>query len=139
MWNKQNAGKIAGSFDARGYRRISIENSGYKTHRIIFKLITNKEPPSIIDHRDGDKANNRWDNLRPATQTQSNWNAVAHADSKCGKRGVSFNQGKWQSYIKANGVRHYVGRFDTVEEASAAYEMSARKLHGKFHRQQGET
>ncbi len=135
MWNKQNAGKTAGSINARGYWRLG--RKGFRANRIIFKLMTSEEPPSVVDHKDGDKLNNRWSNLRPATYSESTWNVRIHVDNKSGRRGVIFKKGKWEASIMIAGRIRRLGRFHTLEEASVAYEATACAARGEFHRPTG--
>jgi hypothetical protein len=135
MWNKQNAGKIITNTTRSGYLRAG--RPCWRAHRIIYKLMTGEEPAAIIDHKDGNKLNNRWSNLRPATYSQSTWNAGMHKDNRSGKRGVFLHRGRWQSLIMINGAMRYLGSYATVEDASVAYETVARETRGEFYRQQG--
>jgi hypothetical protein len=107
----------------------------YQAHRIIWKWVTGEDPPWEIDHKDQDRANNRWVNLRRATDSEQQWNRGLRKSNTSGWRGVHW-QRKWKAAILVNGVRRYLGRFATAEEASAAYEVAARKLHGEFYRPQ---
>lgn len=47
-----------------------------------------------------------------------------------GYRGVSWHKGaqKWGAYIRVNGARHYLGLYDTAEQASEAYALEASRL-----------
>lgn len=134
-WNTRYAGKAAGVINKNGYWLIRINDEGYLSHRVIWKMITGKEPPLILDHKDGNPANNCLSNLRAATPLQQQWNKRLPKTNTSGFRGVVRNRSKWQAQIKINGVCHYRGIFDTPEEASAVYETAARELHGEFYRQ----
>lgn len=87
-----------------------------------------------IDHMDCDKANNRWWKLRLATKQEQSWNAGPHKDNISGFKGVYREGSKWRARICINGVTQRRGKFDTPEEASAAYEEMAREAHGEFYR-----
>lgn len=133
-WNSRYAGKVAGLIDRRGYRRIKIDCHRYKAHRLIWKLMTGDDPRETIDHVDGVTGNNSWNNLRKATQQQQTFNSHIRKDNPTGHRGVDRRGKKWRAYIKLNGVRHELGRFNSVDGAAAAYEAAARKFHGEFYR-----
>jgi hypothetical protein len=46
---------------------------------------------------------------------------------------VSLRQtGKWQSVIYANKKRYFLGYFDDILAAAAAYDVAALKYHGEF-------
>ena len=126
------AGQVAGATNSHGYRQIRVDGVIYGAHRLAFIFMTGGLPPAQVDHIDGDKANNRWANLRPATPEQNMRNFDGRKDNRSGFKGVGFSAGKWRARIKANGVRHNLGRFDTPEEAAAAYNAAAKRLHGEY-------
>jgi hypothetical protein len=136
-WNSKFAGMIAGGIRKDGYRRITVNDRRYFAHRIAYKIMTGKEPPPGLDHKDIDPSNNRWDNLRPATQSEQAFNHGRHKHNNCGYRGVhrvSQKRERWCSQIMARGIRYYLGTFSSSEGASIAYEIAARELHGEFYR-----
>lgn len=140
-WKRFNstwAGEIAGYVSANvRYRVVGIgEHRNYLVHRIIMKLMTGKEPLATIDHIDGDKFNNRWANLRDATMPEQGGNRVVSRNNTSGYRGVSWvstGRKHWRAEIMRNGVSRYLGAFTTPEAAAAAYEIAARKIHGRFY------
>lgn len=135
VWNSRQAGAVISHANAKsGYIDVYLNNRRYRTHRIIWKLVTGKEPPKSIDHENGNPADNRWDNLRVATQNEQQWNRPISKNNTSGYKGVARNRGKWLAMIMIKRTHHHLGRFDTPEQASAAYEAAARKFHGKFYR-----
>jgi len=124
-------GKPAGSRESE-YIRIAVNGSRYFAHRVIWKMMTGKDPSLGIDHKDRNGFNNRWNNLRLANQTQSLWNRKM--PRQVGPyRGVQRQKKKWAAYIRVDGVHRYLGSFLTPEDAAAAYEFAARQLHGEFY------
>ena len=89
-----------------------------------------------IDHRDGDGTNNRWNNLRRASQSQNNANRRRPRSNTSGFKGVSRcrRTGKWIAVIGKRGRMIYLGKFSTPQAAHAAYVAAARKLYGEFAR-----
>jgi len=131
-WNTRYANKVAGLIDD-GYRRVKLLGRHYLAHRIIWKMRTGEEPPNTLDHVNGRRADNRPEQLRPATFAEQNLNKGLYRNNTSGYRGVSFHarNGKWQAKV---GNR-YVGLFLTIEAAAAAREIVARKLFGEFYRE----
>ena len=137
MFNAQFSGKRAGS-TARGNRRsVRCDGVRYLVCRIATKMMTGSDPPRTVDHHDCDSANDRWENLRPATMREQQWNQGLRRTNTSGLRGVSRNGSGWRARINKNGVYLDLGTYSTPEEASAAYEAEARKLHGEFYREPG--
>ena len=134
-WNSRCAGKPAGNIDIHGYRRVSIENRKFWAHRLIWRLMTGEEP-AMVDHINGDRGDNRFENLRAADQAENLQNRGASANSRTGVKGVHFSKaaGRYAAQIMVRRERHSLGLFDTVEEAAAAYAAAAAKLHGEFAR-----
>jgi len=59
---------INGSATPKGYITMSIDGSSYLAHRLAFVLM-DYEVPDCVDHINGNKSDNRWCNLRPASNT----------------------------------------------------------------------
>ena len=85
-----------------------------------------------IDHKNRNPLDNRRCNLRYATRTQNKFNRGVRKDSKIGLKGVERSGSGFSSRIMIEGKRTYLGIFRTPEEAAAAYEEAARRLHGEF-------
>lgn len=118
------------------YLSISIGRLPYYVQRLAFLYMTGRWPDPEADHIDGDRTNNRWDNLREATRVQSKHNKGARKDNVVGARGVYYRskEGKFHARIKIGDKRVSLGLFDTVELASEAYEKAAKEAFGLFYR-----
>jgi hypothetical protein len=133
-WNLRNAGKTAGSIvmaNTSARYEFRINGIAYVRARIIWKLMTGADPSGAIDHIDRDSTNDRWANLRDVTGSQNQMNRVSAKNSGL-PRGVHRNRGRFMATINSDTQRHYLGTFDTVEDASAAYVAARAKLHGEF-------
>lgn len=135
-WNAEWVGRQAGSVNHDGYISIGIRNRRYQAHRLAWAWMIGTWPDRDIDHVDGNRSNNQWQNLRKATKSQNSQNTKIPKTNTTGVKGVCYdkNTGKWQSQIRCNGKRMYLGQFASISQAQAAYEMAARRLHGEYRR-----
>ena len=94
--------------------------------------MTGSWPDYEVDHIDSDMLNDRWSNLRLATRGQNEANKPLTKRNRSGFKGVSWDKerNKWKAQIKSR----LIGRFDTPEEAHAAYVVELKKMHGDFAR-----
>ena len=113
-----------------------IDRRAYLEHDIIWFYMTGEWPSDGVDHFNSDKTDNRWRNLRQATQSQNNANSRRRADNTSGFKGVCWYEatGKWSSRIGVGGKKINLGYFDKPHLAYAAYCLAARKHFGDFAR-----
>jgi hypothetical protein len=129
-------GDRAGGVGHKGYRFIKIDNQEYAEHRLAVFYMTGEWPPDQTDHRDLDKANNKWENIRPADGTQNQANRRLTKLNTTGFKGVTGRQFagsyKYIAQISYRGTNTHLGVFETPEEAHEAYCREAMRLHGEF-------
>lgn len=104
-----------------------------RAHRAIWCLVHGYWPKGLIDHINGDKVDNRLSNLRDLSHRDNIINMKAKKNNTSGYRGVSraANANKWVASICVNYRTIHLGRFETAEEASHAFETAARKYFGQ--------
>lgn len=130
-------GAVAGCHpknDKNDYVLIRIDGHLYWGHRIIWFWMKSEWPDDQIDHEDRVKHNNKWDNLRPASNVKNSFNKVAHRDSTTKYKGVTKNGTGFKAFISIKGIGYNLGTYETLAEAAAAYEAGARILHADFYR-----
>jgi hypothetical protein len=98
------------------------------------RLIMNPPEGIEVDHRDGNGLNNRRRNLRLATHRQNSRNTKLRNDNKSGYRGVCWDEqtNRWKATINCDGKQIWLGRFDHLRDAAAAYNEAARIQFGEF-------
>lgn len=129
----RRAGEIAGHLRKDGYRRIGFEGNEYLEHRLAIFCMTSAWPRNEVDHRNLNRADNRWANLREATHSQNRTNT--RPTSSSGFKGVTWHRdGKWQAQLGLGKTNIYLGLFDSKEAAHAAYRTAASRLFGEFAR-----
>lgn len=107
-------------------------------HQVILSRILGRDLSSgeFSDHINGNTFDNRRLNLRVATKGQNNQNKAIHKNNRTGYKGCTYSKRrrKWVAQISLGGKSHYIGRFNTPEEAHAAYCAKAKELFGEFAR-----
>lgn len=137
-------GDRAGSVhtDEKGYksRQIGYQRRIYPASHLIWAWMKGEWPKDTIDHRNNDATDDRWENLRSATQAEQMRNTRTFRTNSTGYKGVTryvdprTRDGKhyrWQ--IMVDGKRYKSpDRFMTAEEAYADYLQNQFRFHGEF-------
>ena len=126
---------LAGGVANTGYWRINIDNKKYQAHRLIYVMF-HGYAPEFIDHIDGDKLNNRIENLRAATRSQNQRNRRARHDSTSGAKNVLWSKRlkRWVIRIWVDGKHKFVGTFIDLDLAKFVASEYHDKYHGEFAR-----
>jgi hypothetical protein len=128
------AGLVAGTVARSRYVVIQVDGVLYQAHRLAWLYVHGEWPPEIIDHINGDRTDNRLENLRCATNALNKANSRLRRDNSSGFKGVYAAGRWWRAQIRVNGHILHIGRFASKEAAHAAYMSEARKHFGEFAR-----
>jgi hypothetical protein len=106
--------------------RLYIDKKQYsvKSHRLAWYLHYGHLPVNSIDHIDGNRINNKIDNLRDVTNQQNQWNQTK-AKGFCWHKTAK----KFQAQIHINGKVKHLGYFHTQQEARNAYLKAKETYH----------
>lgn len=110
-----------------GYRTVRISVQGKRlyiaAHRLAWYMAYGVEPTGQIDHIDRDTLNNKINNLRDVSQSINQHNRKAKGYT------IEKSTGKYYAQIKLHGKQHFLGRYDTPEQATEAYLEAKKMLH----------
>tara|TARA_B100001094_G_C17715237_1_gene569270 strand:- start:57 stop:524 length:468 start_codon:yes stop_codon:yes gene_type:complete len=110
-----------------GYNVINVKGKCRLRHRVIVAAFNDNFniniPTHLIDHIDGVRLNNAYENLRVVSHQSNTFNSNA--------KGYSWFQPsrKWKATIRKDGVDKYLGLHETEEAARAAYLEAKAELH----------
>lgn len=106
-------------------------NHQFKLYQIKFVLAHGYLPASI-DHRDRRVGNDALANLRPASQTEQNWNQGPRTKASGLPKGVTRSRKRFVAQATVHGRAKHLGVFPTPEAAHAAYLAFCKEHRGEF-------
>lgn len=136
--SKIKIGDEAGTVTSNGYNKVSINRKRYYSQRLIWMWQYGEDPGAAeLDHINGNRTDNRIDNLRLVTPAENAKNRKQNSRNTSGATGVSFNKlyQKWESYIISNNKQINLGYYEDWFEAVCA-RKSAENSYG-FHPNHG--
>lgn len=129
--NRTKVGGIAGCINSQGYNVIRLNGVLYRSARLAW-FYTYGVWPIEVDHKNTITADDSLDNLREATSQHNKANRGVNPASRSGYKGVFQNGKKFYAKITVKTRQIYLGTYNTVEEASAAYLKAAKEHFGEF-------
>lgn len=130
------SGAEAGSLTDRSYISIGINGRYYLAHVLAWLTTTGEMPGSQLDHKDTNRINNRFDNLRLSTQLENTYNRSMMSNNRSGVKGVhwhAFSQ-RWRAVIGVKGKKIQVGAFESIDLAKEEITKARDKYHKEFAR-----
>jgi len=137
-WKKTSgrgyAGEVAGGAHSKGYLYITIRGVPYLAHRLAWYLTHGSFPRQQIDHKNGDKRDNRIVNLRLATNQQNHANRGPQRNSSTGVKGVYWFKPnrQWKAQICVSGKSIVLGYFHDFDDAVRCRKAAELKYHGDW-------
>ena len=136
--NRVKVGNVVGCIGAYGYRVARIQGVTYKHSRLVWLFNTGSLPSDTIDHINGNRDDDRMENLRAVTQAENRKNCAISSQNTSGIQGVSLYKrtGRWRAHIGDGKKSIHLGYFKTRDEAvnvrlQAEVEFGYHENHGR--------
>ncbi len=128
--------KKCGGLTHNGYLKLSVDATRFRAHRLAWLYHYGAWPNGWLDHKNGDRLDNRITNLRVADKSLNGVNRGKSKASTSGFKGVTFDKksGCWRAQIGFRGKNIFVGDFSSPKQAHKAYEKKGMQLFGEFFR-----
>ncbi|MGQ1887073.1 HNH endonuclease [Serratia marcescens] len=128
--NRVKARGTAGTLGKDGYWSVQVKGKKLAAHRVLWWLLNGEVPSGLcIDHIDGNRGNNRRDNLRLCTRTQNNRNSRKRAGRL--PKGITVVGESYHAQVQANGTR-WRARSRNLDALTRAVQVARAELHGGF-------
>lgn len=131
--NRVKVGEIARCKSSEGYIHFRVNGCLYRAHRLAWLTMTGDWPSSQVDHINGDRADNRFCNLRLVnnSENQQNRRHARKDNTSSTFMGVGFRSitGKWRARIQIDKKSVWLGYFESEREAAQAYKQAKASLH----------
>jgi hypothetical protein len=133
----RKVGDAIGCINGTGYRRVGMHGRYYTEHSLVF-LMFHGYVPSEIDHINGDRADNRIENLRAVTRSENQCNRGVLANNTSGYAGVSWHKKSkaWVVRVMKNGKTKFQMYFKDLELAGLVAEEARSLYHGIYAKSQ---
>ena len=130
---RRSTGKVVGHKKDNGYIHFCVDYKKYLAHRLAWLYVHGVWPNGDIDHIDGNRSNNKIENLRdvPRSTNLENMKYAKSHNKSTGLLGSYLikKTGRYTSRIKVNKTDVYLGVFDTAKDAHIAYIQAKKKFH----------
>jgi hypothetical protein len=128
------------SLHTDGYKQVTLHVEKNKiitrkVHRLVANaFIPNPENKECIDHINGNRIDNRIENLRWATKSENSINKITQSNNTSGFAGVCYDKthNKWNAYYTLQRRQYKIGSFKTLEEAKEQRIKKANEVFGEF-------
>ena len=131
-WNTRYAHKPAlNCINGTGYKAGTVKGVRVPAHRVIWAMTFGAWPSEDIDHINGNRADNRIENLRAVCRQENTKNRAVQNNSTSLVPGVTWakKNKKWRARITISGNRVDLGLYEDFENAVTA-RKKAERLYG---------
>ena len=119
--------------DKDGYLCTFIDRKHYRLQRLVFLLEGVDIQGKLIDHIDGNRKNNKRNNLRVVNHMENGYNRKKGSNNTSGYKGITKEpNGKWRARFSAGKIRYSLGNFDSLDLAVESLNKEREKFHGEY-------
>ena len=121
--------------DSHGYARHNYSFNGKSRYILLHRFLMNTPKDMETDHINGNRLDNRKNNLRVCTTSENQRNSCnKRKNNTSGFKGVHRDKDrkKWRVTIYVKKKCIYCGSFDKLDDAAKAYDKKAKELFGEF-------
>ena len=129
----QQGAPTCSGLNSKGYKQVQFRGTKFEAHRVAFALHHGHWPTPCCDHIDGNRLNNRADNLRECSASENQHNKGVSRNNTTGVKGVRRASGGYSAKVEISRRAH-TKWFRRLEDAAAYVKQLREQLHGDFAR-----
>jgi hypothetical protein len=132
--NRAKVNCVAGNIRKDGYLEVRVCKKSYLQHRLAWLYIYGKFPDKLIDHINGNRNDNRIENLREVDYKENTYNSKVRSDNKSGVRCVSWNKKSqsWEVRVKVDKKLKHFGSYKELDDAAKVAEKVRKEHHKEY-------
>lgn len=135
VWSRTKGRSIQGNeigwVSKHGYREMQLDNQRKKVHHVVWFLHTGQWP-TMLDHINGNRLDNRIENLRTCSSQENARNTAGWKNRELPRNVYSTQYGKYRAALCIGGKFKQIGTFDTIDEADKAATTAREVNYGAF-------
>ena len=127
-------GQIIGSATPKGYIQFNVAGRSYRANRLAWFYMTGEWPECQVDHINRIRNDDRFCNLRLATNQQNGSNCSLSKRNTSGHKGVMWykRHNTWAASIRVNRKLIHLGYFKDIQNAIDARLKAEQQYFGEF-------
>lgn len=123
------SGSEAGGVSEKGYRKVRIGGKKFRSHRLVWLMKHDSWPNEEIDHINGDRLDNRIENLRDVSRHENQKNTKRFENNKSGFTGIYWvaKNSVWRASISEGKKLVHLGHFKCLAQAVRVRKEAERR------------
>ena len=129
----QRKDKQAGTINGSGYTVFKHEKKIYLVHRVVFEMHWGIVP-NRIDHINGNRSDNRIENLRQCTASENQSNQKKSVKNTSSVKDVFWTPkvSKWRVRVQFDKHRKDFGYYKELDTATLVAKQAREQMHKEF-------
>jgi len=114
-----------------GYFRVPVLGKYYYMHRLVYAICNNNPVFGFLDHKNGNRKDNRIENLREASANENTWNKKISSNNVIGVKGIRKRGKRFEARIMHSGKSLYSAH-KSLDSAVSWLNEKRESLHKAF-------
>lgn len=130
---KARAGAVAGNPHNQGYLRVTVDGKYWLAHRVVWAIVHGTLAQGEVDHKNGNRRDNRPENLRLASRADQLCNTARMTNNASGTKGLWYHahRKRWRGRVTLGDTEREFFHKDK-DVVIDWLNRTRQELHGEF-------